>query len=147
MIGVFAYCVKDKMEALCKTLQYQLKHKLVLGTDRSLAEHFTNFSQLGQMSIVINIKQLDKGDGTETTLAVHKDGWRKSCRLQFSQTKLEWMQKKSRAVKEKPDLSLTIKTHSSKNSSKDSAFLCIFCDQNAGSEDFTSRTEKRSRVP
>lgn len=46
--------------------------------------------------------------------------------------KLERKQK--RAVRAQPDLSSTINTCSSKSSSKDAEFKCIFCDQPAGSE-------------
>ena len=42
----------------------------------------------------LDIKRLDDGDGIEATLMRHSACWHKACRVRFSQTKLEQLEKK-----------------------------------------------------
>ena len=47
----------------------------------SLAAHLTKFSELGQISVNIDIARLDDGDGIEGTLRRHSAQWHKACHL------------------------------------------------------------------
>ena len=47
---------------------------------KTLVDQLTNISN---MPIDVDIKQLDDGDGIEATLMKHHAGWHKTCRLNF----------------------------------------------------------------
>jgi len=97
---------------------------------KTLAEQLTNFSELGDMPINVDIKQLDDGDGIEATLMRHRAGWHKTCRLKFNQTKLERLQKRT---KEKTSSSV-VHTRSSHGSLDLKDDKCFLCEMPAGSE-------------
>ena len=52
---------------------------------KTLAEQVDNVSKLAHMSLNIDIKQLNDGDGNEATLMRHHAGWNKTCCIKFNQ--------------------------------------------------------------
>ncbi len=82
------------------------------------------------MPINVDITQLNDGDGMEATLMRHHASWHKTCRLKFSQMKLERLGKKSREV----GTSSSVHTRSKQSTADITKDQCFFCDEKAGSE-------------
>ncbi len=82
------------------------------------------------MPLDIYIKRLDDGDGIKTTLIRHSASWHKACRVKFSQTKLDRLEKK-KANNERIE-SLHMQTHSSQDCFMVDENRCSFCDESAG---------------
>ena len=55
----------------------------------SLANHLSEFAELGHLLMNIDTARLNDGDGMEATLVRHNARWHKTCRLKGNQTKLE----------------------------------------------------------
>ena len=83
------------------------------------------------MPVDIDIKRLDDGDGIEATMMRHHACWHKACRVKFSQTKLERLERRLRVAKN--EKSLTMQTRSSQESGELNEDMCFFCDEPAGS--------------
>ena len=60
---------------------------------KSLADHLIQFQMHGCMPPDMDINRLDDGDGIEATFMRHHACWHKACRVKFSQTKLERLEK------------------------------------------------------
>jgi len=63
---------------------------------KTLAEQVDNVSKLAHMSLNIDIKQLNDGDGNEATLMRHHAGWHKTCCIKFNQSLIERLQKRTK---------------------------------------------------
>ena len=56
---------------------------------RSLANNLTEFSELGELAQHVDLKRLDEGEGIAATLTHHQVKWHKSCRIKYSNMKLQ----------------------------------------------------------
>jgi len=91
----------------------------------SLAEQLISFNEISRMPINVDIKKLDNGSGIEATLAKHCAGWHKSCRLKFSQTKLERLKKQLNDEKVSTPPSVNTRScHTTIDLKDDKFFLC-----------------------
>ncbi len=120
-------CQEDTGTAL--QCPYAAKGKPGVGY-KTLADHLTRFNELGHMPINVDITQLNDGDGMEATLMRHHASWHKTCRLKFSQMKLERLEKKSREV----GTSSSVHTRSKQSTADITKNQCFFCGEKAGSE-------------
>ena len=102
---------------------------------KTLAALLENYPKIGHFPININISRLDLGDGIAHTLMAQQAQWHKSCRLKFSQTKLE-RAKKRKASEDigKSHSSLKKYTRGSNGATPRNKSTCFFCDQDDKSE-------------
>ena len=101
---------------------------------KSLAENLIQFQMHGCMSPDLDIKRLDDGDGIEATMMNHHACWHKACRVKFSQTKLELLERRLAGEKNKESLPMqTRSSHESVKSVELNEDRSFFCDEPAGS--------------
>ena len=101
---------------------------------KSLAEHLIQFQMHGCMPLDLDIKRLDDGDGIEATMMNHHACWHKACRVKFSQTKLERLERRLAGEKNKESLPMqTRSSHESVESVELNEDRHFFCDEPAGS--------------
>ncbi len=138
----FQETLHHRLEALCSLSKGGLEcparsSKAPIGIGyKSLAEHLIQFQMYGCMPLDIDIKRLDDGDGIEATMMRHHACWHKACRVKFSQTKLERLERRLTDVKNERAKSLPMQTRSSHESVELNEDRCFFCDKPAGSAQF-----------
>jgi len=105
-------------------------HKAPIGSGyKSLAEHLAQFEMHKSMPLEIDLNRFNDGDGIEATLMRHSAHWHKACRVKFSQTKLDRLEKKN---KDSSNESLSMQTRSSHECVQLDEDRCFFCDEPAG---------------
>ena len=130
LTGICACSAKKKLVKDC-SVNMDLKASLALATNPT--DHLIGFSQIGYMPMNVDLLQLDDGDGIESTLMRHHADWHRTCRLKFSQLKLERLQKKS---EEGTSTTASVSTRSNKSTNDPAMDNLFFCDKPAGSEGF-----------
>ena len=65
----------------------------------SLAEHLTQFNELGQLPSTMPIERLDEGHGIEAAMVANKAQYHQTCRLKYNETMLKKSKKNQHAVK------------------------------------------------
>ena len=85
------------------------------------------------MPLDLNIRRLDDGDGIEATMMRHNACWHKACRVKFSQTKLERLERKLTDAKNARVKSLPMQTRCSHESVELDEDRCFFYDEPASS--------------
>ena len=77
-------------------------------------------------------RRLDDGDGIEDTMMKHQASWHKTCRLKFSQTKLDRLRKRFTQEDSSTCKSLGVQTRSYYSIVDLNEATCFFCDEPAG---------------
>ena len=98
---------------------------------KTLEEQLFQFEKLGHVPMGIDIKSFDDGNGIEATMIKHQACWHKSCRLKFSQTKLDRLKRKVTHEASASPSNEGVQTRS-QHDSIDCQAICIFCDEPAG---------------
>lgn len=118
---------------------------------KTLAENILEFNHFGLLTRTINIDTLDEGHGVEAAFVAHNACWHRSCRLMYTNTKVERARKRSRdtPADEAGEGSSGVKCTRSSSASSISQDLCFFCGWSSGKEQLyevsTFKTDKRVR--
>jgi hypothetical protein len=70
---------------------------------RTLSKNIPEFAKINEMSIPLDIRRIDEGDGIEAALIKNEAKYHESCRLMFNNTKHQRGQKRYQP----PDTSLS----------------------------------------
>lgn len=129
-------CQEDKSEPL-QCLAPSNRHDGREGY-KSLADNLLAFSELGELGGV-NIEGLDEGKGIEVTLTTYQAKWHKSCRGNYSNTKLQCaqMRKQSTGQEAGPSTSAASTKRTRSNTTCVESIqekLCFICHQDLGSQ-------------
>ena len=101
----------------------------------SLANDVTAFDNAECLAKTLSMSWINDGDGVEATLEYHRVKFHKSCRLQYSKSRLERVTKRKNTEAESSTACVEKKPRREQvsrklNKSKDS-LLCLFCEKPA----------------
>ena len=103
----------------------------------TLSLDITRFSELNELPMPIDLRQLDEGNGVEATLRKNTAKWHNFCHSKFNITKLKRAEKrKSSTSTEGSDLDTTPTKYTCKSSFlvADKTDICFFCETMSSSE-------------